>query len=265
MNNAAAENPPVKPPVTANFPDPRKGREKPSLRSSQSVDAILQRTDPEKRSVSDLVYLGVEDSIAELEAEESALQDRERELAKVKAETDERMRVVKETEILLAAREKVIAERETMLAQRLSNSTPDKDMAALDKALKETRETLNRANEAIAEKEGIIGSLRSEMEELKAKANRSEESGGDANGPVTSYDEVAHKSLADQVAFLREREAFIEESENTLFNKAQELQEWETQLQQDAHDQESAHQADNTKADEQEITPIAFPRSAASC
>jgi hypothetical protein len=32
---------------------------------------------------------------------------------------------------------------------------------------------------------------------------------------------------------LREREAFIEESENTLFSKAQELQEWEARLQQE--------------------------------
>lgn len=46
-------------------------------------------------------------------------------------------------------------------------------------------------------------------------------------------------SLEEQVAFLRVLEAFIEQSENTLFEKAQSLQEWEMRLQQLEHDLKS--------------------------
>lgn len=62
----------------------------------------------------------------------------------------------------------------------------------------------------------------------------------DTTSSATGYAGITDKSLAEQVAFLKEREAFIEESENKLFDKAQNLQEWETRLQQKEHDHDNA-------------------------
>jgi chromosome segregation ATPase len=239
-------------PTYANFPDPRPAVRRPRLQ----VESIIERTDPNQRSVQSLVYLGVEDCFATLEAEENALQQREQDLAKIRAETFERIRVVRETEILLDAREKLLDDREALLAERMSGSSPDKGLAALDRSLKETRQALKQANDAVKEREEIIAQLRAEMEELKAISTRVAPAA--AGESPMSYDKVTHKSLSDQVAFLKEREAFIEESENTLFDKAQHLQEWETRLQQQEHDLESGGSSVRTS----ENGPIAFPRSA---
>lgn len=230
---------PVKTPLQfGNFPDPRPGHKRPKLEGKPSVDAILQRTNPSERPASDLVYLGVEDCFATLEAEEFAFKEKEREMARLRAETEERIRVVKETEILLEAREKLLDDREEMLAGRMNHHSSEGESAALDKSLKDTRQALNFANKSIAEKETIIAALRAELEQLKAA--RPIPASGGADSALNSYHDITHKSLAEQVAFLREREAFIEQSENTLFDTAQNLQEWEARLEQREHDQEQA-------------------------
>jgi hypothetical protein len=246
-------------PTYANFPDPRPAVRKPRLQ----VDSIIERTDPAQRaaqpSVQSLVYLGVEDCFATLEAEEDALKEREEDLSQLRAETFERIRVVRETEVLLDAREKLLDDREALLSERLSGTSPDKGLAALERSLKETQQALRQANETAAAKEDIIAQLRAEMEELKAISTRLVPSNGEES-PM-SYEQVTHKSLSEQVAFLKEREAFIEESENTLFDKAQHLQEWETHLQQQEHDQLT----ENEQGSSEEAAhngPIAFPRTA---
>lgn len=242
-------------PTYANFPDPRPTVRRPRLQ----VDSIIERTDPNQRSVQSLVYLGVEDCFATLEAEEVALKEREEDLSQVRAETFERIRVVRETEILLDAREKLLDDREALLAERLSGTSPDKGVAGLERSLQETRQALKQANDAVNEREEMIAQLRSEMSELKAISTRMEPASSDES-PLT-YEHVTHKSLSEQVAFLKEREAFIEESENTLFDKAQHLQEWETRLEQQEHDQDNAtHAAGSDRA--QQNGPIAFPRTA---
>lgn len=246
-------------PTYANFPDPRPAVRKPRL----AVDSIIERTDPAQRStqqsVQSLVYLGVEDCFATLEAEEDALKEREQDLSQLRAETYERIRVVRETEILLEAREKLLDDRESLLLERFSGTSPDKGMAALENSLKETQQALRQANESAAAKEEIIAELRAEMQELKAISTRITASASEES-PI-SYEQVTHKSLSEQVAFLKEREAFIEESENTLFDKAQHLQEWETHLQQQEHDQLSESGQGSSESDGQN-RPIAFPRTA---
>jgi hypothetical protein len=232
-------------PKFADFPDPRPAYRKPILKSKISVDAILQRTNPAQRPANSLAYLDVGDCFASLEEEENELREKERELVKLNAETNERIRVVRETEILLDAREKLLDDRESVLAQRLSGTGEDSALAALEHSLAESRRALVQANQSIAEKEEIIASLRAEIEALKAAApapcaiaSDTAEDSGEA-----PYGGISHKSLAEQVAFLREREAFIEQSENVLFDKAQHLQEWETRLQQREHDHASEHRA----------------------
>lgn len=220
-----------------NFPDPRPKNKRPKLEPGLSIDAILQRTNPSRKPSDRLADLGIEDCFASLESEDAALREEERRLSRLRAETFERIRVVRESEILIEAREKVLDEREAVLSKRLASTLPDQNLEELDKALKAARLSLREANAALSEKENIIASLYSEIEELKADRPFKELSEDDID--TISYQDVTHKSLAEQVAFLKEREAFIEQSENTLFDKAQNLQEWETRLQQMEHDQSS--------------------------
>ncbi|NDV61462.1 hypothetical protein G0Q06_03260 [Puniceicoccales bacterium CK1056] len=254
MSTTAAKS---NPPEFVDFPDPRPAAQKKQMNPNAglSIDAILQRTHPTKRPGNSLIDLGVEECFASLEAEEDALRNREREVAKLRAEADERVRAVRETEILLDARERILNDREAVLAKRLASTSKDGSIAALDESLKETRHALGEANEVIIEKDQVIAALRKEMEELKSAAPVAAPSAdADQDGPL-SYDDVTHKSLSEQVAFLREREAFIEQSENTLFDKAQTLQEWETRLQQEEHDQDNAPEADNTSSAPARIQP----------
>lgn len=267
---AAQSTPPEQadfPDPRPNFPDPRPQAAKKKLGQDAglSIDAIIQRTHPKKRPANSLIDLGVEECFASLEAEEGVLREREREVARLRAEADERVRVVRETEILLDAREKILNDRESILAKRLANTSSDVSIAALDQSLKETRNALEEANKAMAEKEQVIAALRREMEELKATGPTSSAAEDDGDRPL-GYDDITHKSLAEQVAFLREREAFIEQSENTLFDKAQTLQEWETRLQQSEHDQASSAPVDNQREAfplESDVDgPIDFKRAA---
>jgi hypothetical protein len=254
MSSTAADPPPF-----IDFPDPRPSASKPKADAGLSIDAILQRTHPSKRPANSLIDLGVQECFDSLEAEEGALRERERETARLRADTLERERVVRETELLLGARERLLDDREKVLAARLANPA-DQNVAALDKSLKDTRDALFRANESVNEKERIIAALRAEMEELRAARPASAESAS-ADAPTT-YADITHKSLAEQVAFLKEREAFIEQSENTLFDKAQTLQEWETRLQQSEHDQANASQDCGVDNDHDASRTIPFRASA---
>jgi hypothetical protein len=252
--------------IFADFPDPRPGARRPRLECRPSVDAILQRTDPTLRPANSIAYIDVGDCFASLEEEETALRDKERELIKLRAETLERVRLVRETEILLDARERILDQREASIAERSADSATGAGLAALEKSLRESRQSLTRANQTIAEKDELIGSLRADLEALKAQIASGPAADGDADTDADPYRPITHKTLTEQVAFLREREAFIEQSENVLFDKAQHLQEWETRLQQQSHDQGGANAerdgAGNAPASR--TVPIDFPRSAAS-
>ena len=278
------------PPENPNFPDPRPKNKRPKLEAGLSIDAILQRTNPARKPSERLADLGIEDCFASLESEDAALREEERRLARLRAETFERIRVVRESEVLIEAREKVLDEREAVLAKRLASTLPDQNLAELDNALKAARLSLREANQSLSEKEKLIASLQSEIEELKAARPTTELTEEDDDS--ISYEQVTHRSLAEQVAFLKEREAFIEQSENTLFDKAQHLQEWEIRLQQMEHDQSSSSNSGKTRSDllgdslgdslgtgtrdslgtgtmpeeaeKDRMNPIQFPRAAAS-
>lgn len=230
-----------------NFPPPeRKAR----ITAGPSIDNILRRMNPAKSQLGQVspipkasplnqvvrIEPGVAAPVAPLEQERAELREQQREFAAVKAESLERIRVARELEVLLTARERLLDDREAMLSARLAEDVPEQGVSVLQKSLNETRQALNKANQSLAEKDLLIAELRTEIDNLKAARADSKDGSGAA---VTSFDEVTHDSLAEQVAFLREREAFIEESENVLFDKAQHLQEWETRLQQSEHDRAS--------------------------
>ncbi|NBD37178.1 MAG: hypothetical protein GVY10_01245 [Verrucomicrobia bacterium] len=207
--------------------------------SGLSIDAILQRTRPAERLSNNLIpFRNPNPDASEKEETSHDLLEREKHLFQTRAELNERERLVNESELLLSARERLLDNREQLLSKRMSAfARRHGNNEWLQKALSETKAALAMANEAFAEKEELVERLQREVEELKqaraqVPANPTEESGND-----DPYAKVSAPSLAEQVALLKEREAFIEESENTLFNKAQELQERETRLQ---HAEETA-------------------------
>lgn len=210
----------------------------PSPSSGLSIDAILKRTRPDSKPSNNLIpFANTNRDASETEETSSDLIAWEKQLFQTRAELTERERLVNESEVLLSARERLLDNREELLSKRMSAFARDGDTEWLQKSLSETKEALTMANDALADKEEIIDRLQREVEELKqaganAPANPPVESGSD-----DPYAKVSDPSLAEQVALLQEREAFIEESENTLFNKAQELQERETRLQ---HAEETA-------------------------
>lgn len=218
-------------PEICNFPPPEQLRRKNGNRPGLSIDAIIQRTRHSGTQAGNLIDFGEKERLASLEEAEIEFHEKESHLAQTRAELAERERVVNETEILLAARERLLDDREALL----QNVSVDGDTLLLQKNLRDAREALELANRNLAGKDQTIASLRARIEDLKARNEEHAES-TEAARPE-SLEQVSHPSLAEQVAFLREREAFIEASENTLFDKAQSLQEWETRLQQSEHDQ----------------------------
>ena len=205
--SASPEPVPDTPPEVVNFPIPQMPDRKLVLRQP-SIDSILRMRKqmpgqrklkletpkaPEEHEPRQPEAL-IDNRMDSVELAEEELREKQREFARVQADAMERLRAAKELEILLASRESLLDDRESMLAERESMVAAREDRS------------LNRKPR--------------------------EESGEGAPAPIQQLDGVTHPTLQEQVAFLREREAFIEESENVLFNKAQELQEWETRLQQ---------------------------------
>lgn len=209
----------------------------PSPSSGLSIDAILKRTRPDSKPSNNLIpFANTNRDASGAEETSSDLIAWEKQLFQARAELTERERLVNESEVLLSARERLLDNREQVLSERMSSFVKDGDAEWLQKTLSETKEALTMANDALADKEATIDRMQRELEELKtngaAAGNPSAASGRD-----DPYARISDPSLAEQVALLKEREAFIEESENTLFNKAQELQERETRLQ---HAEETA-------------------------
>ncbi|HSH09910.1 MAG TPA: hypothetical protein VK995_05950 [Oceanipulchritudo sp.] len=243
---SAPESVPERVPELVEFPNFPPPERKARITAGPSIDNILRRMNPAKSvdnpfnpfsPVSPAVKIETEASSTSLEQEREELREQQREFAAIKAESLERIRVARELETLLAARERLLDDREAMLSSRIVEDLPNQGVFSLQKSLNQTRQALNQASQSLAEKDVLISGLRAEIENLKAA--RSNSKAGPA-GPVDGYEDVTHESLAEQVAFLKEREAFIEESENVLFDKAQHLQEWETRLQQSEHDQVNA-------------------------
>lgn len=259
-------------PANPNFPDPRLQStiaKRKSLRLRMpSVDAMLREEgafEEVSNSLSDMQY---DDRAAALTEQAAALEKKEKENAKLLAETLERVRIVRETEILLANRERLLDKREAVLSAKVSNRSSDANIEALEQTLEETRNNLAAVNMVNEEKEQVIADLRREIADLEATLDQVTDPSQQAapqpqeQSNPSDYDSITHESLQEQVAFLKEREAFIEQSENVLFDKAQNLQEWETRLQQVQHDQVKAELEANGKGDSAE-GPIAFPREAA--
>jgi chromosome segregation ATPase len=239
-----------------------------------SVDAMLQDEQASAEITNEVSDLGLEleDRAVNLSREKVALEKREREHDKLLAETLERVRVVRETEILLASRERLLDKREAILSTKRSNQSADEQIAVLEQSLQETRDTLETTNQILDEKEEVISTLREEIEQLnaallEAPANAPAPESTPAPEqaePASPYDKITHESLEEQVAFLKEREAFVEQSENVLFEKAQNLQEWETRLQQIQHDQVKAELKASLGEDKGPDGLVEFPRTAAN-
>jgi chromosome segregation ATPase len=227
---------PEKQPEVVNFPDPRPQRQRIALKKP-SIDNILSRMSRQDTQEQVMVEEPVEAAPVEMEPISETPPGELPDLARLQAETNERIRVARELELLLSARENLLENREALLSRRQTGVEPPADeFSCLEQSLNETQRTLKHASQTLADMEGTIASLRSEIDNLKRSGSEIEVAPGE---PVKTYDGVTDPSLAEQVAFLKEREAFIEESENTLFDKAQSLQEWETRLEQQEHDGKS--------------------------
>lgn len=227
---------PEKQPEVVNFPDPRPQRQRIALKKP-SIDNILSRMSRSDAPVNVIEEEPVNPEPVEMEPIAETPPGEQPDFARLQAETNERIRVARELELLLSARENLLENREALLSRRQSGGEPPADeLSSLEESLTETQRTLKHASQTLADMEGTIASLRSEVDNLKRAGSEVELAPSE---PVNSYDAVRDPSLADQVAFLKEREAFVEESENTLFEKAQELQEWETRLEQQEHDGQS--------------------------
>ena len=211
------------------FADPRQKKEKISL-PRPSIGTILGRMNhPDSRSLNG-EPVNADVSMVDQEQECDTLLDKQRELARLQAETTERIRVARELELLIAARENLLDKREALLNARMAGRSSDREVSTLEKSLSDTRKALNKANQALAEMDGVVSGLRKEIENIRNAGIESEDD--DSSKLANDYGDVVDKSLVEQVAFLKEREAFIEQSENVLFDKAQQLQEWEARLEQ---------------------------------
>lgn len=217
-------------PDPRNFPDPREQKKEKIALPRPTLGTILSRMNhPDARSVTGQ-QTDNDGPPVESHREHETLRDKQRELARIQAETTERIRVARELELLIAARENLLDKREALLNARLAGHSSDKEISTLEKSLSDTRKALNKANQALAEMDGVVSGLRKEIENIKnAGIDLDNE---ESSNLVNEYTGVTDQSLAEQVAFLREREAFIEQSENVLFDKAQQLQEWEARLEQ---------------------------------
>jgi chromosome segregation ATPase len=223
-------------PEVVNFPDPRPPRQRIALKKP-TIDNILSRMSRQDTSERVMVDEPLEAAPVEMEPIAETPTQEEPDFKRLQAETNERIRVARELEILLSARENLLENREALLSRRQGGVEPPADeFSSLEQSLNETQRTLKHASQTLADMEGTIASLRSEVDNLKRSGSEVEVAPGES---LTTYDGVTDPSLAEQVAFLKEREAFIEESENTLFDKAQTLQEWETRLEQKEHDGQS--------------------------
>jgi hypothetical protein len=234
-------------PRKPDFPDPRKREKKLSL-PRPSIDSILQRTNPaqEKRRLVLPAEANKKEEIVMIDKDdpdESEVWKAQQEAARLKAESLDRMRIARELEVLLEAREKHLDKREAQLSTRVDEAIPDRNIAAHEQSLEETRRALSQANLSLEEMQSVIAEQRNELEQLKSSPEPDTSDASDA-----LYATVTDKSLEEQVALLQEREAFIEQSENVLFDKAQHLQEWEARLEQKDQEREYAPKVVNGEA-----------------
>ncbi len=230
-------------PELIDFPDPRqappKRKEKISM-PRQPVESVLKQiskgisntpTNQDKPENNDDTPV---DPDAGEEDEKEELRKQRREVARIQSESMERMRVARELEVLLNAREKVLDNREALLSADKTDHLTQSDLSALEGSLKEIRKVMDTANQSLTQMENLLSARRASLE--NASKGTGDEATAGKGKPLSGYSDITHDSLAEQVAFLQEREAYVEKSENILFEKAQQLQEWETRLEQMEHD-----------------------------
>lgn len=229
------------------FPDPRmvtpRRRDRISLQKPPVESILKQMTrgeeilpPPNKPQGKDEDPEDPDDPEAMEEAEKEEFRKQRREVARMHSESMERMRVARELEVLLEAREKVLDNREALLKAQNPEYLQDGDITAMERSLKDIRKVMEAATQSLTQMEGILSSRRAKLD--SAKQSGTGQYG--AGKKISGYGDLTDASLADQIAFLQEREAYVEESENVLFEKAQHLQEWQTRLEQMEHDNASA-------------------------
>ena len=210
-----------------------------------SIDSILNRT----REARDR---WTERQEAAMKAREAAVREQEREIERrleeiLARETAliEGERELRETDMLLKARETVVTQREKRLkasggtrpgAPNPEHEAKAKTLEHWEADLRTQAEELERYEKALAarEAEQMVSSLGAEGPPSGAASIAPVQAGETARAAEAWTDRA--RELDEREALLAERERFIEESENTLFAKAQELQELEVEF---AHLRES--------------------------
>ncbi len=195
-----------------------------------SIDAILARARPRvdkalRRRESEVV----ERERALLEAEKRA-QEESRALREREITLNERERECSEREMLLDIRENNVAMRESLLANDGESDSPENGSASALRRYEDLRAKLESQERELRR---LSEQLDRREEELRRreKTFESAEAGGNVQSNPADPDAAARlRELEEREKMLAEREAFIEQSENVLFNRAQELQELEAQL-----------------------------------
>lgn len=201
-----------------------------------SIDAIISRTRPVvdrsfNRQRSQLVAR--EEAV---QAAEQVLETRRRELRELEIHLHEKERELLEWDRLVEVRERNLRKREKQLLDGL-----DEPAAASSGSIRE-RDELGRARAALQQREEELRVLSErcarrarELDqreaELSARAT-SPTAAGAADRPSENTLRDWEHQLAQKEAMLKEREAFVEKSENVLFERAQELQILEAELEQ---------------------------------
>ncbi len=162
---------------------------------------------------------------AQLAQAEEQLALREHSLREREATLAEREREAYENLKLSEAREQHLARCEALLANHAEGLS---EAAAWERTRRELENLAAELQHVQGEARGHrerAQALEAELGELRAEHARTTSQRQTQEGAATPA------QIAEKARLLAEREAFIEESENTLFHKAQELQELETHLQ----------------------------------
>lgn len=202
-----------------------------------SIDAILTRARPRvdralRRREIEIIEREQALREGEKEFQQALRESRERTIA-----LNERERECSEREMLLEIRENNVSLRESLLTPGTGEPTesgepPRKRYEELCRKLEDREAWLRARADEVDRKERELAERAKALDtDAKARAAGASKETPSAPDLAKRLDEIV-----DRERMLEEREAFIEQSENVLFNRAQELQELEAQLGQMADD-----------------------------
>jgi hypothetical protein len=201
-------------------------RSYPSIRAQHGAAGLRDATIAEARR-----------QIAEILALIQAAEEQEKPGAIINAQNEEMARSLAQLELTLLEREQLAEEREFRVAER------ERDLAEAEALVQYREALLNASKKTPPARPGLSEEERFALVNLKAELDRQEE------------------LLREAREALREREKFVEESECRLFEKVQDQQEKETELEQleeELNSREAAIAAGGAQGSG--ATPIAAPK-----